>query len=59
MILRTLIEKDSMKNHLKLIISVIKDEFYNDSSPFILLVLMIVWILFIYFLIICHTDLYV
>ena len=48
-----------MKNYLNLIINAIKDEIYNDSSPFILLVLMIVWILFIYFLIICHADIYV
>lgn len=48
-----------MKDYLKLVIHAIKDEFYNDSSPFILLVLIIVWILFIYFLIICHADIYV
>ena len=48
-----------MKDYLKLIISVIKDEFYNDSSPFIILILAVVWILFIYCLIICHADIYV
>lgn len=48
-----------MKDYLKLIISVIKDEFYNDSSPFIIIILAVVWILFIYFLIIFHADLYV
>lgn len=48
-----------MKDYLKLIISVIKDEVYNDSSPFIIIILAVVWILFIYFLIIFHADIYV